>query len=68
MRKIPKVPETGHQFMTYLAKEMLSNKASTGMKFGLYVLLGQCLGFVSAEIDASETTTVRSNMFDIRNL
>lgn len=66
MAKTLRMPKTKREFMAYLVRGLLNPKKPTGLKYGMYLILGQCLGFVSGDLNVSEVTSAKANMFDTR--
>lgn len=62
-----KPPQTKRDFIRFLGNELSKPENSTPLKFGQFLILGQCLGFVAPSVDASEVTSARAAMFDLRD-
>lgn len=62
-----KPPQTQREFIRYIGNELAKPENSTPLKFGQYLVLGQCLGFVASSVDASEAMSAHTAMFDVRD-
>lgn len=60
-------PRTKRAFIRYIGNELSKPENSTPLKFGQFLVLGQCLGFIASSVDASEAMSARTAMFDVRD-
>lgn len=64
---MPKMPKTKPAFVRYLGNELAKSESPQSLKFGQYLILGQCLGFICGDVEPSEVTSARVAMFDLRD-